>query len=149
MEIKTRYFLLVYEKTYLSMCKFLENSMLIYKGVVFLFFEYFWCFCFVIKGVLAFHLQNRMSTSCQIYLIYSKRDLNGSIFINFRHDIAGIMMDFIGTNTEVFWFLPEDVPTYTLSLTLWCGISRFTTRVWATSLIKIRVTLQGGKSLSL
>lgn len=58
-------------------------------------------------------------------------------------------MDFVGTNTEVFWFLPEHIFTYTLSLTLWRGISRLTARVRAASLIKVGVTLQGEKWLSL
>lgn len=75
------------------------------------------------------------------YLINSESNLNWSILVNFCHDVIGIRVDSICTDTETFRLPPEQVLVYTLPCTLWCRICRLTTRVRASTIIKIWITL--------
>lgn len=81
-----------------------------------------------------------------LYLVDSERNLNWPIFIDFCHDIIWIRLYFVWYFTIMLCLLPKQVSFHTLSKALWSGISRFTTRMRTTFIIKVWITLQGKTS---
>lgn len=75
------------------------------------------------------------------YLINREGHLNWSILVNFCHDIVGIGVDSVSTETIMLRCPPHLVPIHTLPHALRSRICRLTTRVRAANVIKVWVAL--------
>jgi hypothetical protein len=94
-----------------------------------------------LKNLIAENLFAKGQAKVFIYLINSECNFNWPVLINFCHDILGIRVDRICSDTIVLWSLPKLVPIYTLFNTLWSSVCWLTTRMRTTNFIKVWVTL--------
>lgn len=71
---------------------------------------------YVFQNIIILTGIRNLSSFC-IYLIDSKGDLNGAIFINFGHDTVLIRTDSVCINAKMFGLRPKQILLYTFLLT--------------------------------
>lgn len=87
------------------------------------------------------HPRSNKNFYFSFYLIDSEWDLDRTILENLSHYTVRIRINSVSTDAEVLWIPPEQVVFFTFLLALGSRIRRLASRMGASSMIKVRITL--------